>query len=113
MLGADAIPTVASVAVPTVSMPTLINQDTQARVEITEGTHRVTREPGSLMTIAGSTAISRQHAEIERAGGALVLRDLGSTNGTFVNGVKVAGDVTLKTGDRVQFGDVAFRVEGV
>ena len=113
MLGAAAIPTVASVAVPTVSMPTLINQDTMARVEISEGTHRVTREPGSLMTIAGSTAISRQHAEVERVGDALVLRDLGSTNGTFLNGVKVAGDVNLKTGDLVQFGDVAFRVEGV
>ena len=113
ILGVDSIPAAAPVAVPEVSNPTLVNQTTQARIEISEGKHLVTREVGSLMTVEGSTAISRRHAEVERMGDALILRDLGSTNGTFVNGVKVAGDVDLKTGDLVQFGDVAFRVEGV
>lgn len=111
ILGADAVP--AAAAIPATSSPTFVNQATQARIDISEGKHLVTREAGSLLTVEGSTAISRRHAEVERAGDALLLRDLGSTNGTFVNGVKVAGDVNLKTGDLVQFGDIAFRVEGV
>ncbi len=57
-----------------------------------------------------SMAVSGQHAEITEAGGALLLRDLGSTNGTFVNGRRVVEPVTLREDDLVQFANVAYRV---
>jgi signal transduction histidine kinase len=47
--------------------------------------------------------ISRRHAAIERRHDALVVRDLGSRNGTFVNGTPV-GEHELRAGDRIQFG---------
>ncbi|MDE3054277.1 MAG: FHA domain-containing protein [Gemmatimonadota bacterium] len=54
--------------------------------------------------------ISRRHAEIELAEGGVVVRDLGSSNGTFVNGARVQ-DGTLRAGDRVTFGKVEFSLE--
>lgn len=47
--------------------------------------------------------VSRRHAQIEWRGDAVRLRDLGSTNGTFVNGVHVEEHL-LEDGDRVQIG---------
>ena len=48
--------------------------------------------------------VSGRHASVVRHGEAFVLRDLGSTNGTFVNGQRIAGDVALKDGDVIAFG---------
>ncbi|NNJ09582.1 FHA domain-containing protein [Chloroflexales bacterium ZM16-3] len=49
--------------------------------------------------------VSRFHAQIDRApGGGAILRDAGSTNGTFVNGQRLAGSHTLRSGDVIQIG---------
>ncbi len=56
------------------------------------------------------TTVSRRHAELTVAGSAVDVRDLGSSNGTFVNGARVeSGRVAL--GDVVTFGRCAFRME--
>jgi pSer/pThr/pTyr-binding forkhead associated (FHA) protein len=47
--------------------------------------------------------VSRRHSEFHRAGGEFTLRDLGSLNGTYVNGERVA-DKDLKSGDEIQIG---------
>ena len=47
--------------------------------------------------------ISREHAAVERDGGKMVLRDLGSTNGTFCNGVRVERR-ELADGDKISVG---------
>jgi predicted component of type VI protein secretion system len=49
--------------------------------------------------------ISRKHARLTFQGGKYVLEDLGSTNGTFVNGQRLAGPVVLKGGDVVSLGE--------
>ena len=49
--------------------------------------------------------ISRRHARLTFQGGKYVLEDLGSTNGTFVNGQRLAGPRVLKAGEVVQFGE--------
>ena len=49
--------------------------------------------------------ISRKHARLTFQGGKYVLEDLGSTNGSFVNGQRLAGPVVLKPGDVVSLGE--------
>lgn len=51
-----------------------------------------------------SPAISRRHAKFTREGDGFVLEDLGSSNGTFVNGQKLSGRHTLKSGDEIRLG---------
>ncbi|MBB5871063.1 hypothetical protein F4553_004442 [Allocatelliglobosispora scoriae] len=57
--------------------------------------------------------ISRRHARLDFDGGQVVLTDLGSTNGTMVNGQRVSA-VALNPGDMVQIGTttLTFRVDG-
>lgn len=57
-----------------------------------------------------SEQVSREHSEFILGAGVLTVRDLGSRNGTLVNGEKIAGPVTLKEGDRVQVGPLTFAV---
>ena len=49
--------------------------------------------------------ISRKHARLTFQGGKYVIEDLGSTNGTFVNGQRLVSAVVLKSGDVVSFGE--------
>jgi len=49
--------------------------------------------------------LSRKHAEIIAVDGTWVLKDLGSANGTYLNGSRVEHDQLLKTGDRIRLGD--------
>jgi diguanylate cyclase (GGDEF)-like protein len=53
--------------------------------------------------VLDADSVSRRHAKIEPAGSGHQLTDLGSTNGTYVNGLRVKEHV-LKDGDRVQIG---------
>ncbi len=58
-------------------------------------------------------SISRLHAEISFINGSYILRDKGSSNGTFVNGAQLAREEArqLRNHDRVRLGDVQFRFE--
>ena len=49
--------------------------------------------------------VSRKHARLMFQGGKYVLEDLGSTNGTFVNGQRLAGPIVLKSGDVISLGE--------
>jgi len=49
--------------------------------------------------------LSRRHAEIEPRGGAFYLIDLGSTNGTYLNGERVVGERRLHDGDLIAVGE--------
>jgi len=49
--------------------------------------------------------VSRHHAQIRREGSRFVLTDLGSANGTRVNGVKISGPHVLRHGERIDIGD--------
>lgn len=66
---------------------------------------RLARLPLAL----GSDSVSKEHAELQVDGGVLWVRDLGSRNGTFVNGTRVERSA-LREGDIVHFADVEFRV---
>jgi len=57
-----------------------------------------------------SGRVSRHHCEITRDNGALTLRDLNSSNGTFVNQKKV-DEATLSAGDLISIGSLVFLVQ--
>jgi hypothetical protein len=56
--------------------------------------------------------VSRRHAELWREGDRWFLRDLGSTNGTSVNGTRVIDAVEVRVGDRVSLGGATYRLRG-
>ena len=55
--------------------------------------------------VINDAEVSRRHARLTFQGGKYVLEDLGSTNGTFVNGQRLAGPRVLKPGEVVSFGE--------
>jgi eukaryotic-like serine/threonine-protein kinase len=55
---------------------------------------------------------SRDHAEIIKQGSIYYLRDLGSRNGTFVNGTRVSSDTELSFGDEICIGDCKYQFQG-
>ena len=63
------------------------------------------REAGVAIQIEHPT-VSRQHAQLVLSGAQMVLIDMGSANGTRVNGVKITGPQTLREGDSVELGKV-------
>ncbi|MFJ3787162.1 FHA domain-containing protein [Kitasatospora sp. NPDC090091] len=67
------------------------------------------RVPGSGLRLH-DISVSRHHAELRREGDDWVLYDLGSTNGTHVNGLRIAGGVRVRPGDQVRFGNLEFRL---
>lgn len=67
------------------------------------------RSDSSLHLSAG--CISKNHAEIhESKDGGLILRELGSTNGTFVNGQQVSGETEIFENDLIHFAAIVLRV---
>lgn len=62
------------------------------------------RETSNTITI-NDAEVSRRHAKMELHGSAYVIEDLGSTNGTFVNGKRITGTQVLNAGDVVSFGE--------
>ena len=69
---------------------------------------RVGRLSGLSLTLA-SESVSKEHAELFLRGAALYVRDLGSKNGTFVNGERVL-EAPLQEGDILHFAQVEYRV---
>ena len=67
----------------------------------------------STLQITDDPAVSTRHAEIALRGGAFVVTDLGSTNGTFVNSTRISAPTRLGDGDLLRFGNtqLKFRAE--
>ena len=64
----------------------------------------VGRDSASAIAI-NDAEVSRKHARLNFQGGKYVIEDLGSTNGTFVNGQRLVSPVVLKSGDVVSLGE--------
>lgn len=60
-----------------------------------------------------SGEISREHCRLTADGHNVIVEDLGSSNGTFVNGKPITGSARMTPGDRLTVGPVTFRVMGV
>ena len=79
------------------------------RVPMTGGPVRIGRAPECELVLKDNR-VSRRHARLAARDGVLILTDLGSTNGTRVNGNRVT-EVVLGAGDRVQIGETSLVVE--
>jgi putative nucleotidyltransferase with HDIG domain len=67
---------------------------------------------GSLEIVLDDSSVSRRHAELRfTAPAGWIVRDLESTNGTYLNGQKLAGERPVRTKDIVQFGKIALMVD--
>jgi pSer/pThr/pTyr-binding forkhead associated (FHA) protein len=81
------------------------------RVELDGARVVLGRHSGCDVVLVDEEA-SRTHAEIVQTAAGHAIVDLGSTNGTFRNGVRVSGPTDLVHGDRVEIGHVVLRYEG-
>jgi Inner membrane component of T3SS, cytoplasmic domain/Domain of unknown function (DUF1707) len=72
-----------------------------------QGRFTIGREPSCDMTLADES-VSRWHASLELGAGGWLLTDLGSTNGTRLNGWRVNGQMPVRPGDMVSFGASTF-----
>jgi predicted component of type VI protein secretion system len=93
-------------------MPKLIiTTESQGRIgyEFTEDLITIGRAPDNMIVIE-DPSVSSRHAHLERAGENYRVKDLGSTNGTRVNGLPVT-ETLLRFDDRVRFGGVESRFE--
>lgn len=70
-----------------------------------EGDQLVIGRDSSSSIAINDAEVSRKHARLNFQGGKYVIEDLGSTNGTFVNGQRLAASVVLKSGDVVSLGE--------
>ncbi len=59
-----------------------------------------------------SNMLSRKHARLSKEDGAFYIEDLGSGNGTFVNGKRIEQRIPIANNDRVKLGPLLLRFEG-
>jgi DNA-binding winged helix-turn-helix (wHTH) protein len=74
-------------------------------IALSEGENILGRGVDSLVWI-DAQSVSRRHARLVIAAGLATLEDLGSKNGTFVNGIRLSAPVALRDGDEVRVGSV-------
>jgi pSer/pThr/pTyr-binding forkhead associated (FHA) protein len=79
----------------------------QPATEAHQSPVRIGREPGSTISFRGDAAkvVSTRHAEIRFEGGTWVVADLGSRNGTYLNGRRLVSAAPLKVGDTIRLGE--------
>ena len=83
----------------------------KGRVLVVDAEEQVLGRRSTSDLVLDDPHVSRAHAVIRKAGGAVLLEDLQSTGGTYVNGDQVQGSAALKHGDVVRFGSVEARFE--
>lgn len=82
----------------------------EIRFELTEGVHLMGRSDDASFQIPLPN-VSRHHAEIRVIKGNITVHDLGSHNGTHVNGARIEKAAVLQPGDRLELANVSFRVD--
>lgn len=81
-------------------------------LSITVGTSLSIGRSDNNDVVLASPQVSRQHAKINRIGDKLYLQDLGSANGTFINGERVGKEATLiQANDELAFADILFTID--
>lgn len=104
-----------------VSLPGQSRSDATSNTRKTVSARRAARSGPGVLTIGRfpgcdlalpSPLVSREHARLYCEPGSVSIEDLASTNGTFVNGLRLQGRTALKQGDRVAIASFAFLFTG-
>ena len=69
------------------------------------------RAPSCTIMIPDDTFVSQLHARLYRTGDGVVVEDLGSTNGSYLNGGRITGAAPLTKGDRLQIGSTILEAQ--
>lgn len=83
----------------------------ETRLDLQEGTLLVGRGAEAGLRLA-EASVSRRHAEVRRIGDDVTVQDLDSRNGTRVNGKPVTEPTLVRSGDRLDFAGLVFRLVG-
>jgi hypothetical protein len=70
------------------------------------------REPATADLVIPDPGVSRRHARVLEQNGDVIVEDLGSSNGTYVNGHRISGPVILGPADELQLGDTIVGLGG-
>ena len=82
----------------------LINKETNEQFPLTQSVSKVGRDKTNTISLYNDSYVSRHHAWILLIKGKYYVEDLGSTNGTLLNGEVLAERKQLSSGDQLKFG---------
>ena len=69
------------------------------------------RAPGCTISVPDDTFVSQVHARVFNENGNIIIEDLGSTNGTYVNANRITSPLMLNKGDRIQIGSTVLEAD--
>ena len=78
--------------------------------DLNVGTELSVGRQSANQIVVSDEQVSRRHAEIKGIAGGALITDLGSSNGTFVNGTRVSSPQTIRPGDTLQVGTTVLRL---
>ena len=79
--------------------------DRRRTVDVNADVVRIGRGDECELVLPGDATVSRKHAALRAVGGGWLLEDLGSRNGTYLNGARLIEPAPVKPADRVLIGD--------
>jgi pSer/pThr/pTyr-binding forkhead associated (FHA) protein len=89
----------------------VLQPENERRDQWIDGEATIGRGGGCTISLPGDTFVSQVHARVVERDGQLFIEDLGSTNGTFLNGKQVAKTARVRKGDQMQIGSTVLRAE--
>jgi ABC-type multidrug transport system ATPase subunit len=90
-----------------------MNQILDALAQLPDGKTLIIGSDEQAEVVIASTKVDARHTQVARRGQSLLVRDLDSSSGTFVNGREVRGQAELLPGDRLRIGDLEITIPGL
>ncbi len=99
-----------TVSYPSLQLFSIVRSDNGAEIGVGR-IIKIGRDATNEVSLPKDTSASQVHAKLELLNGQVVLTDLGSSNGTWVNGIRITTPVYLAHGDKFRIGDTMFRLK--
>jgi S1-C subfamily serine protease len=93
----------------TIHRPRLVGSDGRELI-IIDQLSSIGRSETNDLVLKGDKSASHSHARIELTGGKVIIKDLNSENGTWVNGKRITSPTSLNHGDKIRVGNNVFRL---